>query len=311
MPLKAVQRTTGDAIADRRFAYASAAFVDADWQAAADLAGQTLELTPDFAPAHAMLGRALAALGRGEAAAEALKQALALDPEDELGVRIDLARLGALDPSEALSEGYVRALFDQYAGEFDKHLTEDLHYRGPEVLRSAVLDACAALGREPRFAHAIDLGCGTGLAGRGFAELAGRLTGVDLSPAMIEKARATGRYAELHVADAVDFLTRDGSGKADLIIAADVLVYIGDLFPVFREAVRSLAPGGLFAFTVQDHGGSGFTLGYDSRYHHSDAYLRAVAAEAGLRVVISRDASTRSERGLDQPGRVSVLQRPE
>lgn len=311
MPLKAVQRTTGDPIADRRYAYAAAAFVEADWQAAADLAGQTLELVPAFAPAHALLGRALAAMNRNEAAVQALREALAQDPEDELGVRIDLARLGALAPSEALSEGYVRALFDQYAGEFDKHLTEDLHYRGPEVLRGAVADACAALGREPRFARAIDLGCGTGLAGGSFTALVDHLTGVDLSPAMIDKARETGRYAELHVAGAVDFLTREGPGRADLIIAADVLVYMGDLFPVFREVARSLAPGGLFAFTVQDHGGPGFTLGYDSRYHHSDSYLRTVAADAGLAVAISRDASTRSERGLDQPGRVSVLQRPE
>ncbi len=86
MALKAVHRSTGDPIADRRFAYASAAFVDADWQAAADLAAQTLELAARFAPAYALLGRAQAALGHREAAAEALREALALDPEDEGGL---------------------------------------------------------------------------------------------------------------------------------------------------------------------------------------------------------------------------------
>ncbi len=310
MALKAVQTTTGDPIADRRFAYASAAFAEADWQAAADLAAQTAEIAPGFAPAYALLGRSLAALGRNEAAAEALKEALALDTEDQLGVRIDLARIGALAPAEAISEGYVRALFDQYAGEFDRHLTEDLHYRGPEILKAALSDACAALSRKPHFKHAIDLGCGTGLIGRSFSGMIGRLVGVDLSPAMVEKAKATGAYAELHVAGAVDFLDGQPPGQADLVIAADVLVYLGDLFPVFREAAAALAPGGLFAFTVQDHGGQGFSLGFDARYHHADAYVRTVAEDAGFTIVISRDVSTRKERGLDLPGRAVVLLRP-
>ena len=143
MALKAVHRTTGDAIADRRFAYATAAFVDADWQTAIDLAGQTLELAPGFAPAHVMLGRAQAATGHNEEAVAALSQGLALDPDDELGARIDLARLGALDADEAISDGYVRALFDTYAEGFEAHLTGALAYRGPALLKSAILAACA------------------------------------------------------------------------------------------------------------------------------------------------------------------------
>jgi predicted TPR repeat methyltransferase len=315
MALKAVHRTTGDAIADRRFAHASSAFADAAWQEAVDLAAQTLELTPGFAPAHVLLGRAQAALGRGAEAVAAFNEALRLDPADELGARIDLSRLGALGSDEAMSEGYVRALFDQYAEGFDAHLTERLAYRGPALIRQAILDAGERLGRKPDFRLCLDLGCGTGLMGKELGAMAARLEGVDISPKMIAVAARTGLYAALNVGEVVDELDRRPAASADLIVAADVLVYIGDLFPLFREAARVLEPGGLFAFTAQSRHGeetdpNGFEIGIDSRYSHSEAYLRSVAEDSGLAVSHFASNSTRQERGLDVPGYVMVLRKP-
>jgi predicted TPR repeat methyltransferase len=307
MPLKAIHRTTGDAIADRRFAYAMAAFVEADWQVAVDLAAQTLELTPGFAPAYAMLGRAQAALGRKAEAVAAFEETLALDPEDVLGVRIDLAQLGALAKEEAISEGYVRALFDQYADGFDAHLTGALAYRGPALLMAALKAACAARARPLAFKLAIDLGCGTGLMAKELGTTARRIEGVDISPKMIALAARTGLYSALNVGEVVDELDRRAPASADLILAADVLVYLGDLFPLFREAARVLEPGGLFAFTVQSHAGDGFRLGVDARYAHGEDYLRSVAEDSGLMVAQLASVSTRKDRGLDVPGFVVVL----
>ncbi len=310
MALKAVHRTTGDAIADRRFAYATAAFLDADWQAAIDLAGQTLELAPGFAPAHIMLGRAQAAMGRKDEAVAALGAGLALDPDDELGARIDLAKLGALPDDDAISDGYVRALFDHYAEGFEAHLTGALGYRGPALLKSAILAACEALRIAPGFMRAIDLGCGTGLMGRELAGMADVLVGVDLSPAMAAAAERTGVYAGVHVGNIIDFLDSEGERAADLVAAADVVVYLGDLFPLMRAVARVLRPGGLFAFTVQAHRGHGFALGVDARYAHSEEYLRTVSDVSGLDVASFAAASTRQDRGLDVPGYVMVLTRP-
>ena len=76
-------------------------------------------------PAHALLGRAEAASARAEAAVAALREALALEPDDALGVRLDLARLGAIAPEAAITDGYVRALFDDYAPQFERHLVEE------------------------------------------------------------------------------------------------------------------------------------------------------------------------------------------
>ncbi len=174
------------------------------------------------------------------------------------------------------------------------------------MLRAA-LDAAAPGWQETQ--RAFDLGCGTGLLALALDGYAGTLTGIDLSPQMLARARLTGRYAALHEAEAVQFLDEQGAASADLILAADMVVYLGDLFPLMREAARVLAAGGWFAFTTQAHHGHGFHLGNDNRYAHSPEYLRTVAADAGLAVAHLANASTRQDRGIDVPGLVLVLRK--
>ena len=97
-------------------------------------------------------------------------------------------------------------------------------------------------GLPPAFDRVIDLGCGTGLAARAFAAVAGEIIGIDLSPRMIERARLTGLYAELEVAEIVQGLVRQPDASADLILAADVMVYVHDMAPLLAEVARVLAP---------------------------------------------------------------------
>jgi len=302
-------RSTGDFYADRRYEYARAAFDEHDFEAAADLARQVLELAPGFAAAHAMLGRALAEMGAREEAVSALRQALALEPEDALGVRLDLARLGALAPGEAITDGYVRALFDDYAPKFDRHLTRSLAYRGPQLIADALRRACSKQIRDYRFGLTLDLGCGTGLMAQELVGHCVAIEGVDLSPRMLEKAEKTKLYDALHEAELVAFLSGRRTGEADLVVAADVFVYMAALDAVFREAHRVLKREGLFAFTVQAHAGEGFVLGEDARYAHSESYLRELAASAGFTVVIVERVATREDRGVPVPGFLCVLQR--
>ena len=310
MPPSPTLRSSGDLLADRRYAYAEAALKDGDHRAAAELAEQCLERAPFFAAAQALLGRARAALGEHEAALAALMRALDCDPEDALGVRIDLARLGAVPLEEAIGSGYVRALFDDYAGTFDKQLVKNLNYRGPELLRAAVRRAFAADGRRLWAERALDLGCGTGLAGQAFAGAYGRIEGVDLSPRMLAAARRTRLYDRLHEGDLLGFLREQPERAADLVLAADVFVYLAALDEVFAEIGRVLAPRGFFAFTVQAHGGEGVYLGADSRYAHSEGYLRAIAERAGFSVAQFEAVSTRQDRGVDVPGFLMVLEQP-
>ncbi|MDJ1157986.1 methyltransferase domain-containing protein [Chelatococcus sp. SYSU_G07232] len=313
MSLAVTHRSSGDLRADRRYAYAEAALKEGDAAAAADLMQQTVEIVPGWVPAWILLGTARLALSDRAGAAAALREALRLDPTDVLGAGPRLARLGLAPVQGAMTDAYVRALFDDYAGRFDAHLTRDLAYRGPALLLQAVDRAAAATtGRGLRFARVLDLGCGTGLMGEAVRARAEHLAGCDLSPVMVEKARAKRVYDALAVADLLTFLSAEEEVSADLLLAADVLVYVGELAAIFAAAARVLQHRGLFAFTVQAPGAGGeeaFELGEDMRYAHGSGYLRARAAAAGLAVLSLESAATRLDRGAPVPGHVVVLTR--
>src|SRR5262249_17821560 len=153
-------------------------------------------------------------------------------------------------------EAYVRRLFDDYAPRFDAALVDRLQYRAPAKLRAAI----GAAAPDRRFAQALDLGCGTGLAGAAIRDMTDRLIGVDLSPAMVAAAGRKAVYDELAVGEMVAFLS-SAAAIFDLVIAADVLVYLGDLAPLLAAVAARMAAGGLFAFTLQRHDGAGFVLG--------------------------------------------------
>jgi predicted TPR repeat methyltransferase len=301
--------SSGDLLADRRYGWAEGAMEEGDFAAAADLAQQTVEIAGDFAAGWFLLGKAQHGLSNSAAAREAFARALALDEEDRLGAGVWLAQLGAREAENAMSAAYVRGLFDEYAVRFDRHLVKSLKYRAPDLLHDAVRRACSRRLRPFHFADAIDLGCGTGLAGEAFRSACGTLVGVDLSSAMVKRAAAKRVYDDLAVGDLAGWLEPRGDETADLALAADVFVYIADLAPIVAAVGRVLRPDGLFGFTVQAHSGAGIALGEDARYAHSEGYLRDCATRAGLAVVLLEAASTRQDRGIDVPGWLIVLAR--
>jgi len=205
-----------------------------------------------------------------------------------------------------MPQAYVQTLFDQYAPRFEASLVDGLGYRGPALLFKAALAVRAAEKKPAFFRRAIDLGCGTGLAAAAFAREVDHFTGIDLSPRMIERARLTSLYAELEVDDMVQGLRSKQDASADLILAADAMVYVADIAPVLAEAARVLAAGGLLAFTAETHGGEGVILGGGLRYAHSAAYVRAQLAAAGLTLSLLEDLSARNEDHVPAPGLVVV-----
>lgn len=291
-------------IADSRHAYAAASAAEGDHQAAADVFAQALERAPHFAPAAFGLAVACERLGRRDEARAAFAKCLALAPADELGAALHLARLEGGGAPAIPPLAYVAALFDQYAESFDAHLTSALGYDGPQVLLAAVVRLAPR-----RFPVLLDLGCGTGLAAAAFAALTDRRAGVDVSAKMVAQAQAKGLYQRLAVADAVDFLDAEPEASADLVLAADVMPYVGELRGMIRAAARALRPDGLFAFTVQS-AQAGMELGSDLRYAHSPAYLAGAASSAGLCMVALEMASVRRDRGVPVPGLVVVLAKP-
>lgn len=266
------------------------------------------ELDPGRVALWRLLGKVLEQLGDREGAIKALRKAREIDPSDAAGASVELMRLGAAELSE-MPPAYVRSLFDQYAATFDTALVEKLGYRGPSLLFGAVRSACEAHQKPAHFKQAIDLGCGTGLAAAAFAKMVDHFIGIDLSPAMIEKARATGLYAQLKVTDMLDGLRTTPDVSVELVLSADAMVYVADLSPILKEASRVLAPGGLLAFTLERHDGDGFIMGEGMRYAHGTSYVRASVEAAGLALLQLERQSTRHERGVPVPSLVIVAQK--
>jgi len=286
--------SSGDLIADRRFEFARDLQLGGDLPAAADLLEQAIELAPNFATAWFTLGEIRQELGDNEKAVAAFRKARDADPEDRHGAAVRLMRLGAEELS-VMPRGYVQTLFDQYAPRFEDALLGDLDYRAPQLLFKAVVAVRVAARKPAFFKRAIDLGCGTGLGAAAFAKEVDHFIGIDLSPGMVEEARATGLYEELEVDDMVAGLSSKAEASADLVLAADAFVYVPQLAPALTQVQRVLAPGGLVAFTVETHDGDGVVIGAGLRYAHAAEYLRKTIAGVGLKLVHLQQASPRTE----------------
>ncbi len=298
--------TSGDIVADRRYAFAQDLLARGDLAAAADLLAQVVELAPRFASGWFALGEVRERAGDRAGAAAAFAEACAADPQDRHGASLRLARLNG--DRAAMPEGYVRALFDQYAPRFDQSLVCRLNYRGPEIVLAAVESAAREQGRAIRFGSVLDLGCGTGLCGAAIRPYADWLVGVDLSDGMIAQARGKGVYDRLHAAELVAFLAGEAecAAKYHLVTAADVLVYCADLAPVASAVARVLAPDGLFVFTVETHESGDVILRDTLRFAHPLAHVREALAKAGLVALLLEPASTRNEKGVLVPGLVAA-----
>jgi predicted TPR repeat methyltransferase len=298
--------SSGNPLLDKRFEWADGLLGRGEPQAAADLLEETLARTPEFIAGWFLLGSAREQADNRHGAIDAYRRALALDPEDRLGIALRLIRLGERETPGAMPHAYVRTLFDQYAARFDGELQNALHYRGPVLLRRAI---DKVLGANTRFVRALDLGCGTGLMGAAIRARVNELAGVDLSPAMLAVAKRKRIYDRLVAGDLIAFL-ETADRPFDLIVAADVFVYLDDLAPVLRLAARQLAASGAIAFTVETHAGDGAILRDTLRFAHGEAHLRQAAAEASLDVAYLDKASTRIEKNWPVEGLLAVLRAP-
>jgi predicted TPR repeat methyltransferase len=269
------------------------------------------ELSPQSAAAWIQRGQILTLRGRKPDAVAAYLKALAIEPKNAVA-EFFLAAMGTKGiPVAGAPAEYVRSLFDGYAERFESLLVGSLKYQTPvmlaEMLAGWLGRAAGELPRNtPRTMVMLDAGCGTGLCGAWMAQYRGKLIGVDLAPLMIAKARERKVYDELVAGDIVAELGKR-AGELDLVVAADVLVYLGDLTNLFGAVAGALRPGGMFAFSVEAAADGEFRLLATQRFSHSMAYLRRLAFLNGLTVNVTREAVIRQEKGEDVKGYLMLL----
>jgi len=156
------------------------------------------------------------------------------------------------------------------------------------------------------FKNVIDLGCGTGLAGMEFRVIADRLSGIDISPKMIEEAKKKHVYDILLVGDIIEFLN-DTAEKYDLFIATDVFIYIGNVKRIFDSVQNRSLRGAYFLFSTESCARNDYVLRQTGRYAHSRTYIQSVAKEHGFVTEMCQSAGIRKERGQWIMGDIFIL----
>ena len=210
----------------------------------------------------------------------------------------------------ATRRGQLTTYFDRTAVEAWSRLTSDAPVSriratvraGRDAMRGTLLSWLPADMRGMRL---LDAGCGTGLCGPYLRPYAARLTGIDLSGNMLDKARSRAEYDALERAEVTSFLAAH-TGAFDLVASADTLVYFGDLAAVLAGCAAALRPGGRLVFNVEEDGeggsGAGFRLQPNGRYAHRESYAAAQIEAAGLSLIAVLREPYRRERGAPVPG---------
>ncbi|MDY0352143.1 MAG: tetratricopeptide repeat protein [Desulfobulbaceae bacterium] len=271
--------------------------------AARSVFARLVDMAPDHLPALNNLAYLHHLAGDYDMAREMYGKIVQLDPEHASARYMHSVLIGA--PVDVPPPEYIRSLFDHYSHTFEENLINDLGY-------NLYLDLRIQFDRiEPKkriHDHCLDLGCGTGLAGEAFRTACRELSGVDLSEKMIEQAAAKQIYTSLHTEEIVTFL-RHAETVYDLFVAADVLIYRGDLHPLFEAAARRASPDALFCLSIEKAEEDNWMLQPTGRYAHHPDYVRKTAGESGWIELLAENTLSRREGDQWVRGTVFVLGR--
>ncbi len=266
---------------------------------------KAIEIRPDYTSAHFNLGISLQKLEQFKEAEEHYNKVLESKPDDK-AAKFMLQSLGVTSATlDAAPVEHVRRIFDQCAGAFEKVLVKDLEYKTPELLFDLVRPY---LTKE---INVLDLGCGTGLGAQLYRPFAKRLTGVDVSSKMLEKAAEKKIFDQLETFD----ILQDWSfpQKFDLIYSSDVFVYFGNLDTIVGSVSAYLDSGGIVAFSVEmlEDNSIKYWLSPSGRYAHSPKYIKDCLKQYGLQLIEETTSDIRKESGTLVKGLLIVAKKKE
>jgi predicted TPR repeat methyltransferase len=260
-----------------------------------------LAIDPGRAEIYHNLGASLAAIGKTREAAAAYRRTLDLSPSNSTASHMLAALTGKTTKGAPVE--YIEQLFDRYSATFDQHVVETLNYKVPVYLHQIFSQF---LRKNYHFENAIDLGCGTGIAGLALRPLCDRLCGLDLSSKMIEVARKKRIYDELAVDEMTHFL-HNTSEIYNLFVATDVFIYTGDLYDIFK-AVRDRSRRGTYLiFNTETVADGDYVLRKSGRYAHSPDYIQLLARKTGFDDIMLKSVALRKEGGNWIQGDLYIL----
>ena len=256
---------------------------------------------PNDALLFNMCGGCYASLGQLDMAVKNYEKALAIKPDYAVPQHM-LNSLIGYTSTEPPKE-YVKNLFDDFAERFDDSLVKKLDYKLPFLMKELILKLDPTRNK---FKKVIDLGCGTGLSGKGLRDISENLTGIDLSENMVAKARELEVYDHLIVGGIIDILSTS-TEKYDLFIALDVFIYVGELTTIFKTVRDCCNKNALFIFSVESMMGDGYSLLKTARYSHSEKYVLKTASD-GFKLIEFQEVNLRKEKDGWIDGKIFILQ---
>ena len=305
---------------------------------------KAVEIDNDFITSQNNIGRGLAILEQNDEAFSAYECSLEIDLNDSTAQKgmgdtlIAIFDAGEIDKAKNLAcrwrknfpdnpfvkhivplimnenvsgranDEYVRDTFNDFASSFDEVLKK-LDYAAPKQIADALGKCLKSDGKK---LNILDAGCGTGGCAVYLKPLAKKLTGIDLSGDMLKKAKETSAYDELKECEITSFLKKH-KNSYDLIVAADVFCYFGELKEAFFDMKNALRPNGAIALTLEqekDICEKGFNLTTSGRYTHSQSYLTSIIEDSGLTIEqLDTNIELRSEYDKKVYGLLAVVRK--
>ena len=144
----------------------------------------------------------------------------------------------------------VREAWDRAADAYAAGQASGLDYYRLEFFGPAQVELCGDVAGK----RLLDVGCGSGYFAREMARRGARVTGVDISPRMIEHARAaeeaTPLGVEYHAADAAEIASLFPAQSFDMATSCVALQDMPDVAAVLRAVHVVLRPGGRFVASI-------------------------------------------------------------
>ena len=163
----------------------------------------------------------------------------------------------------------TKAYYSKWAKVYDLEVSEENGYQQPVRCARALVDLLA-----PGDVRILDVGCGTGLSGKALED-AGytAIDGCDLSPEMLEKARASGCYQRLFEANLNEPPLDCADGVYDAATAVGVFSF-GHIDPdAIDEILRVLRPRGILV------------IGLNEKFYNEGAFPRKLERLEGAGVI--------------------------
>jgi predicted TPR repeat methyltransferase len=260
---------------------------------------------PADGQAHYSLGMIAYERGHMDAARTHLADAIRLNPNDEIFLYTHAVVNGSTPARQP--EALVRNVFDGYASQIDRHMPAILKDHLPQLIADKIVAQFPS-----RNINVLDLGCGTGLLGVALGKVDGHFAGVDLSLGMLKEAEKKNVYSRLHNVNLLDALAATAANDYDVVVAADVFSYVGDLDAVLGDAFTVLKPGGWLFFSCESaaEDGPDFVLSKNMRYTHPTHYVKRLLAAAGFATTTIDTIDLRSGHDVPLPGYIVSAQKP-